>query len=96
MHFSQQLFVFNFGLFLHPSSVSLEHNVWVLTDEVVQVYEILHLLLANGKLSGRTPLRGGNFNACVGLMDGHDYVDQKGPYGMGSRNQRGNDCSGDS
>lgn len=36
-------------------------TAWVLTDEVVQVHETLHLLLANVKLPGGTPLLGGDF-----------------------------------
>jgi exonuclease III len=38
---------------------------WASDDEVFELYELLHFVLANVVREGRSPILGGDFNACV-------------------------------
>jgi hypothetical protein len=50
-------------------------TAWANTEDVEGVFQILQFRLANVSREGRTPLLGGNFNACIGPVDNHDYFD---------------------
>ena len=45
------------------------------SNDVEGVFQILQFRLANVSREGRTPLLGGNFNACIGPVENHDYFD---------------------
>ena len=66
-------------------------HIWPRPEDVEEVHPTLQLLLADVRREGRTPLLGGDFNACIGPAEDRDYIDLVGPCGMGSRNQRGTD-----
>ena len=55
-----------------------------------QMYDVLNLLVDVCVEAGDIPI-GGDFNACIGLIDGDDLalLQHVGPIGMGQRNARG-------
>jgi len=50
-------------------------TAWANTEDVEEVFQILHFRLANVSREGTTPLLGGDFNACIGPVENHDYFD---------------------
>ena len=57
---------------------------------VEQMHDVLNLLVDAFAEAGDVPIVGGDFNACIGLIDGGDFtfLQHVGPIGMGQRNAR--------
>ena len=56
----------------------------------IEMYGLLDLLLRTCVREGRVPVFGSDFNACIGLAEGHDPVALIGVCGVGEHNERGN------
>ena len=66
-------------------------TAWDADGAVEQMYDVLNLLVDACVEAGDIPIVGGDFNACIGLIDGDDLtlLQHVGPIGMGQRNARG-------
>ena len=67
-------------------------TTWMPDETVIQIemYGLLDLLLRTCVREGRAPVFGSDFNACIGLAEGHDPVALIGVCGVGEHNERGN------
>ena len=66
-------------------------TTWDADGAVEQMYDVLNLLVDACVEAGDVPIVGGDFNACIGLIDGDDFtlLQHVGRIGMGQRNARG-------
>ena len=66
-------------------------TAWDADGAVEQMYDVLSLLVDACVEAGDIPIVGGDFNACIGLLESDDLtmLQHVGPVGMGQRNARG-------
>lgn len=59
-------------------------------ETIFEMYGLLDLLLRTCVRERRVPVFGSDFNACIGLAEGHDPVALIAVCGVGEHNERGN------
>ena len=66
-------------------------TAWDADGAVEQMYDVLNLVVDACVEAGDIPIVGGDFNACIGLLESDDLtmLQHVGPVGMGQRNARG-------